>query len=91
MIFHALNKDLTQCIPNLKINGNIIERVSNFNFLGILFNENMSWKSHLNKLSNKLSKISGVLNRMKNILPVDIMRTLYHSMVHSHMTYGILA
>ena len=91
MLFHALNKDLTQCIPNLMINGNIIERVSNFNFLGISFNENMSWKTHLNKLSNKLSKISGVLNRMKNILPTNIMRTLYHSMVHSHMNYGILA
>ena len=91
MLFHALNKDLTQCIPNLIINGNIIERVSNFNFLGISFNENMSWKTHLNKLSNKLAKISGVLNRMKNILPTNIMRTLYHSMVHSHMNYGILA
>ena len=91
MIFHALNKDLTRCIPTLVINGNIIERVRNFNFLGILFNENMSWKNHLNKLANKLAKISGVLNRVKRILPVNIMRTLYHSMVHSHMNYGILA
>ena len=91
MIFHTLNKDLTHCIPQLTINGNIIERVNNFNFLGILFNEHMSWKNHLDRISNKLSQISGVLNRVKNILPAHIMRTLYFSMAHSHLNYGILA
>ena len=51
----------------------------------------MSWRTHLTKLSNKLSKVSGILSRVKYILPVHIMRTLYFSMAHSHLNYGILA
>ena len=53
ILFHTMNKDLTNCIPDLVVNGNKIERVKDFNFLGIMFNQNMSWKTHLDKLGNK--------------------------------------
>ena len=91
MLFHAMNKDLTNCIPDLVVNGNVINRVRDFNFLGIIFNENMSWKSHLDHLANKLAKTAGVLNRIKRIVPLRIMRTLYHSMAQSYLNLGIIA
>ena len=69
ILFHAKNKDLTHCIPTIILQGNIIKRVKDFNFLGIIFNENMSWKPHLDKLVTKLAKTSGVLNRIKRIVP----------------------
>ena len=91
ILFHAKNKDLTRCIPTIIVQGNIVKRVQNFNFLGIVFNENMSWKTHLDKLSNKLSRTAGVLNRIKRTVPLHIMRTLYHSMAQSYLNLGILA
>ena len=91
ILFHTLNKDVTKCIPNLVVNGKVIERVKDFNFLGIVFNQNMSWKSHLDKLGNKLAKTAGVLNRIKRIVPLHIMRTLYHRMAQSYINYGIVA
>ena len=56
-----------------------------------VFNHNMSWKTHLDKLGNRLSKTAGVLNRIKRLFPLNIMRTLYHSMVQSYLIYGIVA
>ena len=51
----------------------------------------MSWKTHLDKLGNKLSKTAGVLNRIKRIVPLNTMRTLYYSMVQSYLNYGVIA
>ena len=52
VIFHAINKIV---VPDLEINGIPLERVKSFNFLGILLNENMSWKPQIDLLSNKLA------------------------------------
>ena len=46
IVFHAINKNIEGVIPELSINGIIIERVQNFNFLGIFFNKHMFWKTH---------------------------------------------
>ena len=91
ILFHAKNKDLTKCIPTIIVQGNVVERAKDFNFLGVMFNENMSWKTHLDQLANKLAKRAGVLNRIKRIVPLRIMRTLYHSMAQSYLNFGILA
>ena len=90
IIFHAINKRIEGVVPDLTINGIPLERVQTFNFLGLLLNENMSWKPHIDLLSNKLAKYAGVLNKLKRFLPIHILRTLYLSMAQSRMMYGIL-
>ena len=50
----------------LKINDVEIERVSSFKCLGILFDENMSWKCHTDMISNKLSIYTGIVNKLKH-------------------------
>ena len=34
--------------PNLQINGNKIEHVTEFNFLGLALQSNLSWNKHIN-------------------------------------------
>ena len=48
---------------DLKMDGKIIEKVDNFNFLGITISETMSWKAHIEKISVKISKVIGVMCR----------------------------
>ena len=38
-----------------------IEHVPSFNFLGIMLDENLSWKSHIEMVGNKISKVTGIL------------------------------
>ena len=90
MVFHPYQKDIAGLIPMLKINDVEIERVSSFRCLGILFDENMSWKCHTDMISNKLSKYAGILNKLKHYLPPYILRMLYFSLVNAHLNYGIL-
>ncbi len=54
MIFHTPQKRVKPL--SLKIENTIVERVYEFNFLGLIMNENLKWKSHVNKSANKMSK-----------------------------------
>ena len=91
MIFHTSKKKIQDCIPNLTIGGVAIERVQNFNFLGLKINENLSWKPHTDMIANKISKYIGVLNRLKRYLPSYILKTIYISLIQSNLIYCILA
>ena len=67
-----------------------IEFVEQFNFLGIIIDKNLTFKPHINAVAKKVSKITGILNRLKRFLPDYILMTLYHSLILPHFTYGIL-
>ena len=42
----------------------IIKQVSETKFLGITIDNKLSWDTHINKLSKKLSCATGILNRI---------------------------
>ena len=45
MVFHRKQKHVDEI--NVQINGTQIERVESFNFLGIMLDKNLTWKSHI--------------------------------------------
>ena len=88
MIFHRQQKRVKEL--NITINGTIIERVQSFNFLGITISESMSWANHLLFIKKKISKVIGILYRLKNTFPSEVLKTLYKSIVLSYINYGLL-
>ena len=89
MIFHCLQRKIN--IPVLRNNDTDIECVENFDLLGITLNQHMNWKTHISKLSNKISRTIGILNRLKYILPLHVKLIIYNSLILSHLYNGILA
>ena len=90
MLFHYKQKNISSYIPEIMIDGIAIERVHDFNFLGLTLDDNMSWKSHTNKIANKISRALGIINMLKNTLPRRILFTLYSSLVLPYLQYSIL-
>ena len=88
MVFHMPQKRIQ--LPLLRIAGEDIAFVDNFNFLGIIINKHLNWTSHVDMLTAKLSKTIGILNTLKHILPINIMRTIYNSLILCHLNYGVL-
>ena len=76
---------------NIKIDNTYIDRVDEFNFLGISFNEQLNWQSHIKKNSNRCSRIIGILNKLKRLLPLNIKIMLYNTLILSHLNYGLTA
>ena len=58
MIFHMPQRKLNP--PIIKIDDIQLEPISNFNFLGIIINENIKWSKHINKISYSISKTIGI-------------------------------
>ena len=52
------------------MNNNIIV----FNFLGIIFNNNLTWIDHINNFKLQLAKTVGIL---RHIFPSDILKNIY--------------
>ena len=89
MLFHTSQTKLN-FVPKLTINNIEIERVKNFNFLGLTINENLSWKPHIDKIGTKISKAGGMINRLKHFLPSHILRIIYCSTVQTNLLYSLL-
>lgn len=88
MIFHKKPKRINPL--SLSINGQVIETVSSFNYLGIHLDENLTWKNHTDLVSVKLSKITGILYRLKHEYPQQALRIIYNSLFLSYVNYGLL-
>jgi len=76
--------------PILKLGNDVITPVEHFDFLGLRIDKHLTWKHHINKTANKLSRINFVLNKLKRFLPLNILRTMYFSLFQSHLNFGIL-
>ena len=75
----------------LYLDGELIKKVTEFNFLGVYIHQNLFWTAHTSKLATKIGKSIGILTRLKRFLPTSILKMLYNSLIVSRLNYGILA
>ena len=89
MIIHTLrrNMDLYEHL-NLQINNQPIKRVKSFNFLGIVINEHLTWTDHIAHISQKINPVVALISRLKNQLPITILKMIYNSLILSRLHYG---
>lgn len=60
-----------------------------YKYLGILLDEHLSFDQHVNYLCNKLSKSLYFISKVKKTLPRKALLTLYYSLFHSNLLYGL--
>lgn len=91
-LFHKESKQgkLPRVLPKLSINNIELTRKSSIKFLGVLLDENISWRDHIAVLENKLAKNIGIIYRAKPVLNCECLKSLYYSYLHCYLTYGIL-
>ena len=86
MIFHHPRKKNT--IPCLEINNTELECVNRLNFLGLEINTKLTWKAHVDKISNKIVKTLGIMNKLKYVFPQSALVLLYY--LFNTPTYKLL-
>ena len=60
-------------------------------FLGVLLDDNLSWKEHIKYLEIKIAKNIGLMYRAKPFLDKEPLLALYYSYIHSYLNYANLA
>ena len=74
----------------VEINGNEIERVENYKFLGFTMNEHLNWKGHMLNILSKIQRNLGVVRKIACFLNKSSLFQLYHSLIISHIRTGIV-
>ncbi|XP_040067665.1 uncharacterized protein LOC120840939, partial [Ixodes scapularis] len=93
VIFQLHSRTQTNLFFPFKYGSDIIHCVENVKTLGAFFSFNMSWSEHVKYVRTKLSKIVGVVNKYRNILPTNIKLQIFKSLYfpvlgYAHLIWG---
>ena len=89
MMFHKHNKIVEHL--DLHVNNNAIDKVDNFNFLGLHLNTRLTWHTHVSEISKKISRAVGIIKKMQWIFLTEILLAIYNALVLPHINYCILS
>ena len=79
MCFHIPKRKVI--FPDLKTNNITIDRVTDLKLLGLIISSNLKWNKHIDHISITVSKVIGMMFRLKYILPCDVLQILYNSLI----------
>ena len=88
VIFHPYNKPLRYNVT-IKIHKKAICEKSSIKYLGVLIDSTLSWKDHISKISNNLSRAIGILYKIRPFVNTKIMKDIYYALIYSHLVYAI--
>ena len=93
MLIQGPNKKDRQSLSQnfqLHMGDHKIERTTHYTYLGIIFDDKLNWKLHIDKLCSKLSSVCGVLSKARHYLDRPALMLIYNSLFDSRLRYGIL-
>ena len=89
MIFKPTSRTIADK-PILKIKDTIIDYVEYFNYLGVIIDQRLNWKNHIEVIAKKISKSICIMNKLKHYLPTHTLKNIYDSLISSYLNYGVL-
>jgi hypothetical protein len=75
---------------NITLLNNQITNSTNTKFLILTIEETLSWKCHINQTLSRLSSACYAIKVITPLMSEDTLKMIYHSYVHSIITYGII-
>ena len=73
---------------NFRISGQKIKIACKAKYLGLLLDENLNFKSHLDSLRTKFRRANCLLSKIRHYVSKDLLRTIYYALFDSHLRYG---
>lgn len=75
---------------NFKLNIDKIKEITQTKFLGVIIDQDLSWKLHIESLCNRINSFVYALNKIRNVTDRQTVLTTYHAYVASLLRYGII-
>jgi hypothetical protein len=76
----------------LKLNfkGNYVKISSQTKFLGLIIDDSLSWKAHIDHIMSKLNTVCFVIRTIQPIMSNETLRMVYFAYIHSIISFGII-
>ena len=75
---------------SVQINSVELEQCNSYKYLGVMFDKDLNWKSHIEYICGKISKSVGGLAMLRHRTSISVLREVYHALINSYVKYGIL-
>lgn len=89
ILFAPINKPRNISL-SVSFEGQTLEQVKVQKFLGVWFQEDLSWNEHINKLAADLSRSVGCMYKLCPLLPLWLKKALYYTLIYSRLSYCVL-
>ena len=89
LIFSPNNKKSNKKIK-IKINNTEIDEARVVKYLGVLIDNKLSSKAHVQQINLKISKGIGIIARLRHYVPRNILINIYNSFIQPHITYALI-
>ena len=87
IIFKSHKKQLIRQM-NLRLSGNELQRVEESKFLGIIIDQHLTWKNHIDYITKKIIRTTGLLCRIRFYVNQTHLKMLYNSLIYPYLHYG---
>ena len=78
-------------LPAMTLNNIEIKREHSVKFLGVIIDENLTWKNHIEVVRNKISENIGDFYRASHLLDFKNLLKIYFSFIHIYISYANIA
>ena len=88
--FILFKAHMKQLKTNFSINLNTqeIQKVDKTKFLGIIIDQHLTWKSHIEYIATQNSKATGILCRIRFYVNQPLLKMSYNSLIYPFLHYG---
>ena len=90
ILFRNKKSEISNSNCKLISNGEEISLISKTKILGITIDEHLEWKYHIDMCKRKISSGNYVLKSLKHIRTTSVLTTIYYSMIHPYVSYGLM-
>ena len=77
------------CDVEISFDNSIKALQDSVKYFGITIDSELKFNLHM-ALESKIARSIGVISKLKQVFPISALRTLYYSMIHPHLLYGIV-
>ena len=60
-------------------------------YLGILTDNNLTWKHHIDYIVIKISRTIGLISKLRDFIPKHTLISIYRSLIAPYLSYGLIA
>lgn len=75
------NSSICHCNP--------ITRTNSIRYLGVIVDQNLNWKEHVMKVSNRVRKLIYIFKTIRNACDIKLLIKIYLALCQSILTYGL--
>ena len=73
---------------NFRISGQKINIMKETKYLGMIMDEHLTFKNHMDTVKLKLNRANGLLAKLRHYVNPTLLRTIYYAIFEPHLQYG---